>query len=262
MKAFFFDVDETLLDHATWTIPASAKTAINRLAEQGNLIYLNTGRSGNEMDNVVQLLEGCELEGTIFADGTQTICRWREICNSPMDGAQAAEITAWLERQGINYRWQTAEGLYFHRTPDSETRTLLLHLFGTCPPVRRWQGQSLLRLVLYATTAQLQSLQAWFPKLRIEDQGHMLVNVTAPGAGKAPAMLAEAARRNIPREDIVAFGDGPIDREMLRAAGVGIAMGNADEATRRAADDVTEPPAQDGIFRACVRHGWITGDMI
>jgi hydroxymethylpyrimidine pyrophosphatase-like HAD family hydrolase len=44
---------------------------------------------------------------------------------------------------------------------------------------------------------------------------------------------------------------------MLKAAGVGIAMGNSDAACRQAADYVTARIEEDGLYQACVHYGWI-----
>ena len=51
----------------------------------------------------------------------------------------------------------------------------------------------------------------------------------------------------------MAFGDGGNDSEMLKYAGTGIAMGNADDTARSAADYVTLTVDQDGISHA-LRH--------
>lgn len=51
-------------------------------------------------------------------------------------------------------------------------------------------------------------------------------------------------------EEVVAFGDAENDIPMLRAAGVGVAMGNADPAVKAAADMVTLSNNEDGIAYA------------
>ena len=48
----------------------------------------------------------------------------------------------------------------------------------------------------------------------------------------------------------MAFGDAENDIPMLRAAGVGVAMGNADPAVKAAADMVTLSNNEDGIAAA------------
>lgn len=52
---------------------------------------------------------------------------------------------------------------------------------------------------------------------------------------------------NICTEDVIAFGDAQNDIPMLRAAGMGVAMGNASEETKAASDLVTLSNNDDGI---------------
>ena len=54
----------------------------------------------------------------------------------------------------------------------------------------------------------------------------------------------------ISNEEIMAFGDGENDIDMLKFAGVGVAMGNANDRVKRHADYVTDCVDQDGIKKA------------
>lgn len=257
MKAFFFDIDETLLDHVTWSIPKSAQIALRRLHENGHAVYLNTGRSGSEMDNVTPLLTDLPIDGIIVGDGIETFCHGLRVRAAYLDADVLMAFMRRLAEENIVYRWQADGELHFAVEADEGTHKVLTRLFGACPDVKGWEGQPLLRMVMYATPEQVCRLQAEFPTLRMMDQGHGVVNVTDPSVGKAAAMLDEAARCGVAREDIVAFGDGLIDCEMLKAAGCGIALGNAKEETKQAADEVTEDLTENGIYNACLRHGWI-----
>lgn len=50
--------------------------------------------------------------------------------------------------------------------------------------------------------------------------------------------------------EMVVIGDGENDIELLRAAGVGVAMGNAGSTIREAADYITGTVLEDGVFQA------------
>ena len=50
--------------------------------------------------------------------------------------------------------------------------------------------------------------------------------------------------------DAVAFGDSENDVEMLQAAGIGVAMANAEESVRAAADRVTLSNNENGVAAA------------
>lgn len=56
-----------------------------------------------------------------------------------------------------------------------------------------------------------------------------------------------------PASDVVAFGDMPNDIEMLQWAGLGVAMGNADERVKVAADEITTSNDDFGVARVLER---------
>ena len=72
------------------------------------------------------------------------------------------------------------------------------------------------------------------------------IEVGAPEADKGLALSALAEMLGMERSGILALGDNENDLGMFRAAGISVAMGNAAEEIRAAADYVTGSNAQDG----------------
>jgi hydroxymethylpyrimidine pyrophosphatase-like HAD family hydrolase len=54
-------------------------------------------------------------------------------------------------------------------------------------------------------------------------------------------------RLSVDASEVLAFGDALNDLEMLQWAGHGVAMGNAIDVVRDAADEVTAANADDGV---------------
>ena len=79
------------------------------------------------------------------------------------------------------------------------------------------------------------------------------IEIVRPGVSKAHAMVALAEKRGIHADEIMALGDSGNDVEMLRAAGLGIAMGNAIPAVKEAADEIA-PPCEENGFAEAVRR--------
>jgi len=71
----------------------------------------------------------------------------------------------------------------------------------------------------------------------------------SPEASKWRALCQMAADYGIAPAEIVAGGDDENDISMLRAAGLGVAMGNASAVVKDAADVVTASNDEDGVVR-------------
>jgi Cof subfamily protein (haloacid dehalogenase superfamily) len=75
----------------------------------------------------------------------------------------------------------------------------------------------------------------------------MNAEINSPGTSKGAALefLCEYLRINI--KTVIAFGDGDNDSEMLRTAGLGVAMGNAYPEAKEAADFIAKTNTENGF---------------
>ena len=87
----------------------------------------------------------------------------------------------------------------------------------------------------------------------IGPNGKIILTATGANASKGHALRAACRHMGIGAEQVVAFGDAENDIEMFNAAGASVAMGQADEATRRAATFVSSPNTEGGVARAVER---------
>lgn len=92
-----------------------------------------------------------------------------------------------------------------------------------------------------------QRIGAEMPGLGVTSSGPDNLEVMAAGVSKGAGLEQLGARLKIARSAIIAFGDSDNDLEMLRYAGVGVAMGNAADSVKAAADRVTATCDEDGI---------------
>jgi hydroxymethylpyrimidine pyrophosphatase-like HAD family hydrolase len=81
--------------------------------------------------------------------------------------------------------------------------------------------------------------------------------VTFGGVDKGSTISQLLDRLGRDAASAIGIGDSSNDIEMLRVCGVGIAMGNATDAVKAEADEVTTSVLDDGIWNAFRRHGLI-----
>lgn len=72
----------------------------------------------------------------------------------------------------------------------------------------------------------------------------------APDINKGNALAGSLPKLGIDASEVIAFGDAQNDISMLTWAGIGVAMGNATDAAKAAADEVTASNNEDGIALA------------
>ncbi len=82
------------------------------------------------------------------------------------------------------------------------------------------------------------------------------LEVLPEGASKWRALQFLARSYSIPPHRIMAIGDDLNDLTMIRGAGLGVAMANAVDAVREAADMVTADKDHDGVAEAIERHAF------
>jgi Cof subfamily protein (haloacid dehalogenase superfamily) len=83
--------------------------------------------------------------------------------------------------------------------------------------------------------------------------GAPFVEVMAEGVTKATGLARLCAHLGIDRAEVVAFGDALNDVEMLRWAGHGVAMADAEPVVQDAADEVTGSNDDDGVAQVIER---------
>lgn len=81
-----------------------------------------------------------------------------------------------------------------------------------------------------------------------------LLEILPNGASKASGLKKLADRLGILPEEIMAMGDANNDLEMIEFAGLGIAMGNANEQVKAIAQDITDTNENNGVAKAIEKH--------
>lgn len=112
---------------------------------------------------------------------------------------------------------------------------------------------------LAAIVARCVDEQGLGGQCQVQFGGLLIVDVSPVGNHKAVALQELADHLGVDARQVVAFGDGGNDIEMLEWAGVGVAMGQARPEVHAAADYVTESILDDGVATFFERAGWLVG---
>lgn len=251
-KYFFFDIDGTLAPDGTLQMPARTVQCLQKLRQNGHFTALATGRlQSNAMEFAVQ-----HGFSTVVADGGQSVTLDGTLLymeSLPVE--QCATLCDGLDKQGIpwavnveNATIRLSRDSRFEQTAgDSYFETRLI------PDLAVGQLPAVYKVFIACTPTQQGQIDlCGLPAVRFSP--HCLyIEPTDKAKGIRRVMDALGA----PYEDVVVFGDGTNDQNMFCPVWLSIAMGNACQALKDAADYVTGDCADSGIWDACQHFGWI-----
>lgn len=113
----------------------------------------------------------------------------------------------------------------------------------------------------YIPEEELPEFEAMFPQLEFLSVFESpLCDIIPTGISKATGIATVCGLTGISMEQVIAFGDDRNDLEMVAAAGIGVAMGNAIRAIKAEADHITDTSVNLGVVKA-LRHFGLLDEM-
>lgn len=253
----FLDLDGTLLD-SRLQVSENTKVLLGRLEKQGVPVVLCSARSP---EGVEMVSKQAGVWGPIICySGALTLNRERGILAEA--GMKAEAAVAFKRFAKENFPQVTVSAyLYNVWLVDDEKDPAIRREaeITQCQPLegtleRAVQASHVHKLLCIGPQRQVKLLQeqgaAQFPELEFVHSGATYLEVLAAGVSKCSAVQGLQAVYGASRKEIAAFGDYFADLEMLRYAGMGVAMGNAPDAVKKAADFVTATNDQEGVYLA------------
>lgn len=264
-KLILTDLDGTLLTDEKTLSPAS-RAALERAARAGAEIVIATGRIYRGIPQAVRALPF--LRYFILMNGAKAWDRRedRVLYRAELPLATAERIFDDMEHiEATVDCFQNDEGYMDrrfldnleHYIRDKESLGVVRMSRRSCDDFRgtvRAGGESVQKLQFYFPDLEERArVKAWleerYPETVLSTSMPENLEVNAARATKGHALLALCRALEIDPGETAAFGDGTNDVTMLREAGVGVAMANADPASRAAADRVTCSNQEDGVAR-------------
>jgi len=267
------DLDGTLLDSQKRLSEAN-RAALARVAEKGVLVVPTTGRFFGMMPPAVRDLPFVRYAITV--NGAQVYDRETDtaIVREEIPLETAIAVMEMLDRHDViydcyrlNWGWMTAalqdkaadyatneHYLKMVREFRKSVPELKAHLQATAAEgdvqkimlfSRRDEGSETLSKVR-------EELAARFPELKVTSSTCNNLELNSAAAHKGNALKRFAEHLGLTLANCMAFGDGMNDFTMVEAAGVGVAMANAEPEVKRVAKIVTTSNDEDGVAAVLV----------
>ena len=244
--AAFFDLDGTLAMGNKPPLPCDV-AAIRAFRADGNYVFLCTGRScGYLYDAVLDI----GFDGIVSGGGAHVTLG---------DDVLFRSFVTEEQLDPIMRRFETAD-----QTLILETESHMIQLVADgdrvlrhdYPIIRsadewyaRYRDEVVSKLTIYPSPMA--------PDTKALVQSHLTLvehptyyEAVPKGCSKATGIAHVIDALDIPRERVLGFGDSANDADMLRFAGIAVAMGNATDSVKALADFVTTPCADGGVAYA------------
>ena len=259
MKLLVLDIDGTLVNSQKEVTPG-VLAALTRWRAAGNQIAIATGRPTAGVGAVAKTARMQEEGGYILSYNgaciTDAASGQRvsgKFLPADLPGKLAQYAAAHPEVGLISYEGDTVLSL---KEPDEyivlEAVTINKMKLCTVPDFVEYLNFPVHKCLLTAppevATEHLSALQTAFgDRVSIYRSEPFFIEVTPENVDKATSLAEFIPRLGITREDVICVGDGYNDVSMIRWAGLGVAMANARQPVKEAADRVTLSCDEDGV---------------
>ena len=261
IKALFFDIDGTLVGLKTHQLNETDIRSLRTLKENGYLLFIATGRDSDipeefgVLDPLMPYLTGViDVNGQHCAltDGT-------EISFHPIANDDFFPMRKVCEEQHMAMLYRYDHANYLTEMTDHVTRYWIW--MGITPPeVRPMEPDvhDVPKLCIHCSAEEeerfLKPLMKHTWTARITPD---LIDLIPEGIGKDSGIREICNHFGIGIEETMGFGDGQNDLVMLNYVGTAVAMSNAADNIKAAADFVTTTTEEAGITTALRHYGLI-----
>lgn len=273
------DVDGTLVDHSG-RLPASAADAVRAARANGHRVYLCTGRARSE---IYPWLWDLGVDGLIGGNGSYVESGGEVLLHRVLATDVVGRAVALLLDAGAEFYLECNHALYgSDGLPDA---VAALRPGGATPenvawaragfpdmifggiagagPDAAWRADTNKISFVLTPAIDLDALAAEFAPAASVDTWSLTgagpefgeVGQLGVHKGAAVALLADALGAG--KAELIGFGDARSDVELLRACGIGVAMGQAPEELKAVANLVTDSVDADGLAHAFERLGLV-----
>lgn len=249
------DLDGTLLDSKKQLHPVTAAT-IREVQELGVQVTLATGRTFGSTAPYARMLNirlPVITHAGAYVAGLEDSRPLRE---TPVSPEAAAGVLRCLEQHDFYVKMYVGDHLYVQEAteetvqfsrkfgvPYTEVGRGKLHRLGKVP----------LKIVVIAAPERIRQapalLSPWQEDCRLIRDSERGLEIVDRRVSKGAALQAICAVLAIPPTEVMAFGNEGNDLEMIRDAGIGVAMGDAYEELKRHARIIADTNDNLGVAR-------------
>lgn len=253
-----FDMDDTLSDFRTGVIPESAYKSIELLKKRGDTVVGMASGRGHFFFN--EQRKDIIVDAFVCVNGQCTTVNNEIVYESYVSDQDLNRLIDVLKpMQGGLFAVNSFYGIkpvLSVTHPDMEHSLSVTRLkdYGS-----NYSDEYKNHLLQAAFLPEFDDyFEKEFPTLSFHRYFDYMVDVYPKETSKLTGIKAIAHHFGLTLDDVIAFGDGMNDLEMVQGVKMGIAMGNAHPKVKEVAAMITDSVNDNGIYNALIKLGLIT----
>lgn len=260
IKALFLDVDGTLVSFDTHRIPQSTISAIKQAHDNGVKIIIATGRCRRIINNLGEIEP--YIDGYSCTNGAYNIIGNQEVSFYPIENNDVIKVLDKANAENVACVVSGKQNVTcINRNEIFNEVFVKMHnipyFAGELPSLETVLQEGISEFTPFFSKQKEDELMAGLSNCESSRWYPAFMDITRKGVNKGLAVRDVAQFLGISISETMAIGDGDNDVPMLKAAGIGIAMGNSTDDVKRQADDVTDHIDNDGLSKALRKYGVI-----
>lgn len=252
IKALFFDIDGTLISFDTHKVPQSTIEGIKKAKENGVKVFISTGRPQPIICNLDQILP--YIDGYVTTNGAYCFIGDTVVNCEEINKAEVLHIVEHSRRLGVACVVVGKKNIAVvneNEQFDGIFRNMLkITTLDVLTPLEEVLQEGVIQLTPFFTEEQEKEILAPLSGCTCGRWHPDFVDVTAKGIDKGLGLEMMAKHLGLKIEETMAFGDGGNDIPIIERAGVGVAMGNAGDNVKAAANYTTTHIDDNGVWNA------------
>ena len=252
IKALFFDIDGTLVSFNTHKIAQSTIDCLNIAKERGIKIFISTGRPLSFINNLGDIEH--LIDGYITTNGSYNFMGKSVISMHSIPKEEVLTLVDYLNKHEYPaILVGTDNTAVINHKPIVDRiviDTLNITNIDYSITAETVLQQDILQITPFITQEQQDIIMPQIPHCASERWHPEFIDTVNKQASKGKALSDIVAYNDLLISETMAFGDGGNDISMLLKAGIGVAMGNANDNVKAMANYVTSSADDDGIYKA------------
>ena len=253
IKAIFLDIDGTLISGKRPSIKKEVIEGLKQVRKKGIQLFIASGRHMLELEEL-KLVEQFEFDGYLLLNGGYCTIGSQIIYDNKIPQEDLKEIVKIVKENNYPCLFIESNQMYIthvnQRVIDAQASISTM-----IPPISNQINiDNIYQVDPYVDEKGIKEIIKNTKHVKVTKWHDYAYDIVPKTGGKAAAIQAVSKHFGYQKEELMAFGDGHNDIEMLEAVGIGVAMGNAKDEVKAKADFVCQSVENDGIYHYCVEN--------